>query len=59
MLYKETFDKMFKFPHIILQTNEKVNRCNIYSKITYTCDHTNNLDICPECYQEVNWKLTN
>lgn len=38
---------------------KKCTRCNMYSKITYSCDHTNNLDMCPECYQEVHWKLTN
>jgi len=54
-----TFNKIFKLLYISLKLLKKCARCNIQTKVTYSCDHTNNLDMCPECYQLVHWNLTN
>ena len=31
---------------------QKCSRCNNDVKVTYSCDHTNNLEMCSECYQQ-------
>jgi hypothetical protein len=38
---------------------EICDRCRIESEKTYSCEHTNNTELCKECYQELHWELTN
>ncbi len=40
------------------QVMQKCSRCNNDVKVTYSCDHTNNLETCSECYQQLHWEMT-
>ena len=38
---------------------KKCSRCDIETDKVYECDHTDNKEMCKECYQEIHWLLTN
>ena len=33
------------------------SRCRIENTITYSCEHTNEKQMCTECYQYIHWLL--
>jgi hypothetical protein len=34
-------------------------RCGVDSDITYSCNHTHERPMCPECYQFIHWAINN
>jgi hypothetical protein len=57
ILSRATCQKV-KFLYRLIKGMHKCGRCNNDSRVTYTCDHTDNLEMCSECYQQIHWEMT-
>ncbi|MGB8766728.1 MAG: hypothetical protein WCC79_05340, partial [Nitrososphaeraceae archaeon] len=49
--FQELLVKRLKSLIIHFKLMQKCSRCNNDTKVTYNCDHTNNFEMCSECYQ--------